>query len=654
MENHWFNDPSFGITLENFTPQPQNPASTDAATNSISSVNPVSAITSLLPFDTILPVMTSDNGITLPSSLTAADSSISTMPVSHQTHMSIVVYFAPVTNTNQTTIPVNMRNTMIEAANYLGSRINDPVTVTIDAHGILSGLAGGAAAWDSTLPYDQFINELKIHDPAAAKYFPATLPTGVYNSIQVSNAQAKAWGLQSSGGYVGKMGVNVNQPFYYGSGSQVTANSFDLFGIVLHELSHALGRAIRNGGAISYYDKATSSTVTTYPFSAIDFFRFTAPGMLQLSDNPTLASNAKAPYFSLNDGKTALATFAGAGRTDFNYLLHDPFNGYAQPGYAENTLTSLDLTVLSLMGFSVNCFAAGTRILAQQGDIPVEQLQIGDELILHGGGTAPIRWIGQRAIEPARHPHPESVNPIRIKAGALMDGVPRRDLILSPDHALYLDGALIPAKALINGTTIRQETRKKIHYYHIELDKHGIIYAEGTPSESYLDTGNRANFNDGGVSIALHPDFAQTTRESQGCAPFHESGAIVETVRARLLARAPLTRTLTDDPALRLRAQADGSVIIVSRSAIPGHLSPDPRDQRQLGVKIAALHIGGATIPLDHPDLRDGWHGAEPDGRWTNGRAIIPAHLLKGQTPKLTIGATLQYRRKPCRNSKAA
>jgi hypothetical protein len=652
MENHWLNDPSFGITLENHQITPQYTAPDIPAASSLTSVSAVSAITSLLPFDTVLPIMTSDNGVTLPASHDPLPPAVSTQPNSVQTHMSIVVYFAPVTNTSQTVIPINMRNTMIEAANYLASRLNDPITVTIAAHGILGGLAGGAAAWDSTLPYNSFLNELEIHDPAAAKYFPTTLPTGVYNSIQVSNAEAKAWGLQSSGGYVGKMGVNVTQPFYYGSSSIIPSNEFDLFGVVLHELSHALGRDIRNGGPVTYYNTATSLTMTAYPFSAINFFRFTAPGVLQLNDNPTLASNAKAPYFSLDDGKTALATFAGAGRTDWNYLLNDPFNGYASPGYASNTLTSLDLTVLSLLGFDVNCFAAGTRILTCQGDIPVEKLQIGDELVLHGGGAAPIRWIGHRAIELARHPHPESVNPIRIKASALMDGVPRRDLILSPDHALYLDGALIPAKALINGTTIRQEARDKIHYYHIELANHSIIYAEGTPSESYLDTGNRANFSNGGAPITLHPDFAQTMREREGCAPFHESGATVEKIRERLLARSSLA--LTTDPAFRVRTQPDGSVALLSRSAIPGHLSPDPRDQRQLGVKITALHIGGEQIPLNHPDLRDGWHRTEPDGRWTNGHAIISAHLLNGQTPKLTIGATTQYRRKQYRRSNAA
>ncbi|HQT90119.1 MAG TPA: NF038122 family metalloprotease [Acidiphilium sp.] len=641
---------SHGITLTTTFETHHNPAS---ATNSdlIALPASTSAVTSLLSFDTAMPIMPSETGITLPSGSAAAAPHVSNAANSQQAHMSIAVYFAPVTNTNQAVIPPNMRQTMIEAANYLGSRINDPVTVTIAAHGVTSGLAGGAAYFDQ-LPYSSFISEMAAHDPAAVKYYPATLPPGVYDGIQVSSAEEQAWGLSGGAGQVGKMGVNVMQPFYYGAGSNVTSNSFDLFGIVLHELSHALGRDIRNGGPITYYNTATSKTVTAYDFSAVDFFRFTAPGVLQLNNNASLASNAKAPYFSVDNGKTALATFAGSARTDFNYLLNDPFNGYAAPGYASNTLTPLDTTVLTLMGFNINCFAQGTRILSREGEVPVERLRLGDELVLHGGGTAPICWIGRRAIEPARHPQPTCVNPIRIKAGALMEGVPRRDLILSPDHALYLDGALIPAKALINGTTIRQEQRRSISYFHIELPHHGILYAEGTPSESFLDTGNRANFVNGGAPVALHPDFAQTMREHEGCAPFHESGPIVQAVRERLLARARLN--LTSDPAITLRKMADGSVTIISRSAIPGHVLPDPRDLRRLGVKIAAILVGGDPIPLDHPDLCDGWHGLEPDGRWTNGRAIIPAHLLNDRTPSVQLSGTAQYSRRVRTRTQAA
>jgi hypothetical protein len=284
------------------------------------------------------------------------------------------------------------------------------------------------------------------------------------------------------------------------------------------------------------------------------------------------------------------------------------------------------------------CFAHGTRILTTRGEIPVEQLRAGDSLILHTGGTAPIQWIGHRSLSLLRHPNPAQVNPIRIAANALMDGIPRRDLVLSPDHALYLNGTLIPAKSLLNGSTIRQEPRRTITYFHIELPHHAVLYAEGTPAESYLETGNRNAFSNGGGARTLHPDFAQTLREQTSCAPFAESGPIVEQTRAQILARTH--QPLTNNPALTLQPNPDGSVIISSRSAIPGYLSPDPRDQRTLGVKILSLRAGRREIPLDHPLLTEGWHGVEPDGRWTNGSGIIPAALAKHGPITLKLAAT--------------
>jgi hypothetical protein len=87
-----------------------------------------------------------------------------------------------------------------------------------------------------------------------------------------------------------------------------------------------------------------------------------------------------------------------------------------------------------------------------------------------------------------------------------------------------------------------------------------------------------------------------------------------------------------------------GSAIIESRAAVPGELTADPRDRRRLGVKIAALEIGGENIPLDHPMLAEGWHDPEPDGRWTNGRAVVPKALLGGGgSIHISLAATLAY-----------
>jgi len=198
---------------------------------------------------------------------------------------------------------------------------------------------------------------------------------------------------------------------------------------------------------------------------------------------------------------------------------------------------------------------------------------------------------------------------------------------VSPDHALYLEGHLIPAKALTNGFTIRQPHREMVTYYHIELPGHEVLFAEGTPAESYLETGNRAAFENGSGRLTLHPDFAQSLRE-RGCyAPFAEAGKAVETVRQRILDRAEIGTT--SDPDLKIRYENSGAVI-ESRTAIPGEIFADPRDRRRLGVKIASLQIDGRDIPLNHPALTVGWYDCEPDGRWTNGNAEIPPSLLRG------------------------
>jgi hypothetical protein len=111
-------------------------------------------------------------------------------------------------------------------------------------------------------------------------------------------------------------------------------------------------------------------------------------------------------------------------------------------------------------------------------------------------------------IDCRRHRRPHEVFPVRVQAYAFGPGVTHRDLLVSPDHALFLDGVLIPARYLCNGTTIRQEAVAAVSYFHIELEQHDVLLAEGLPAESYLDTGNRDAFADGGI-----------TSDDEGAAP---------------------------------------------------------------------------------------------------------------------------------------
>jgi T5SS/PEP-CTERM-associated repeat protein/uncharacterized repeat protein (TIGR03803 family) len=154
---------------------------------------------------------------------------------------------------------------------------------------------------------------------------------------------------------------------------------------------------------------------------------------------------------------------------------------------------------------AVACFASGTRIATAHGDIRVEDLAIGDTVQTRFSGLARIKWIGHRRIDCRRHPNPRRVWPVRVRAGAFGDGAPCRDLFLSPDHAVFVDDVLIPIRYLTNGSTIVQQPRDAVTYFHIELERHDVIFAEGLACESYLDTGNRSNF-EGDTPVALHPD----------------------------------------------------------------------------------------------------------------------------------------------------
>ena len=290
------------------------------------------------------------------------------------------------------------------------------------------------------------------------------------------------------------------------------------------------------------------------------------------------------------------------------------------------------------------CFVAGTRIRTERGAIAVEGLQIGDLVsVVTGGGAQPIIWLGHRHVDCRRHPDPTEVWPICLSAGAFGPGRPFRDLWLSPDHALFIGGVLIPIRYLVNGRTIFQEARDEVTYWHVELAKHDVLYAEGVPAESYLDTGNRSAFANGGAVMDLHPDFARHVWETGACAPLVLDGSQLAAAKRRLLARAnAVGQMTTDDPLLsvltngrKLTTARDGTtwrarlpkttrnIRLVSRTWIPAHTQADTDDLRTLGVAISRLWLDQCEVDLDSQVFASGWHAREADWRWTDGDAWL-------------------------------
>jgi len=195
---------------------------------------------------------------------------------------------------------------------------------------------------------------------------------------------------------------------------------------------------------------------------------------------------------------------------------------------------------------SVVCFAEGTRIVTPNGEDAVENLRAGDMVLAMRDGQAgfePLRWVGFMDVAvPRNAAMAAKTAPILIKAGSIAPGMPARDLRVSPDHAMEVDGHLIPAKHLVNGSSIIQEVWcKRVRYFHLELEAHGLLLSEGTWSESYLDDTNRHAFNNAALT-GLFLDFeagrSKGQYDAQACLPVLREGLKLDEIHGRLTLRA--------------------------------------------------------------------------------------------------------------------
>lgn len=181
------------------------------------------------------------------------------------------------------------------------------------------------------------------------------------------------------------------------------------------------------------------------------------------------------------------------------------------------------------------CFAAGTLIGVPGGERRVEDLRIGDLIKTAGNATVAVKWIGRRKMMKLFTPA-DRLRPVRVRRGALGNGLPHTDLLLTADHALILDGLAINASALVNGSSITFEPLDSLPdqftYYHVETEGHEVILANGAPAETYIDYVARSAFNNYAEYLELYGEDKVITE--MAIPRISASRMVPECVRARL------------------------------------------------------------------------------------------------------------------------
>jgi len=164
-----------------------------------------------------------------------------------------------------------------------------------------------------------------------------------------------------------------------------------------------------------------------------------------------------------------------------------------------------------------HCFLRGTAIRTVDGYRKIEDLAVGDLLPTLFGGVRPIRWIGRYCVrKSAPGDWATDARPVRIAASALGPGVPYTTLYVTQPHALLIDGVLVAAGSLINGTSITLDPARELdqlEYFHIKLESHDVIVAEGAECETLLSVEENDDF------VGALGTQGATTIEDGRCAP---------------------------------------------------------------------------------------------------------------------------------------
>ncbi|WP_082064699.1 Hint domain-containing protein [Acetobacter orleanensis] len=287
------------------------------------------------------------------------------------------------------------------------------------------------------------------------------------------------------------------------------------------------------------------------------------------------------------------------------------------------------------------CYCRGTLIATDRGDVPVEYLKIGDQIRTLRHGFRPIRWIGRRAYSGQFAAGNRDVLPVTFRAGSLGKNLPQQDLSVSPLHAMYLDGVLVPAAALVNGRSIVQaKAMDEVAYFHIELESHDVIFANGAESETFVDDGSRGMFHNAAEYNRLYPDAVQ--QAVAYCAPRVEEGARLNAIRRKLNALTGKVR-----PG---KGPLEGYLDSVTRTRLAGWaVNPETRKPVRLQILDRGVVLGEVVANQPRADLgRDcGFIFEVPGGLSPLERHVLEVrrvddHSVLGNSPWMLDQAGMQ------------
>ncbi len=495
--------------------------------------------------------------------------------------------------------------------------------VTVQTGGLILALSGATLSGVtgtviSTGIVETALGSAPVFNPSG----PQTLSSGAVEYILTGSASATT------------VLSGAQQILFAGTTSGTVLNG----GTAIISAGTAFNTVITAGGT-EYLDAGTANNITLGGSSELSDYLGIISGALTFSGPGTV--------YLAGPGELNAATIAGFGAGDSIDLVYlDPYNAITitssgnqvivgpgtaaattltfAPGTApQNFSTTPDMSGGTFLEVNPLCFTAGTRIATPRGERAIETLRIGD-VITTATGPARILWLGHRSHSAAALAANADFRPIEFAAHSIAPNIPARTLRVSPGHGIAIGRHLIPASHLVNGLTIREISPPEgVHYIHIELAAHALVFAESCPAETFLDETLRASFDN--AATAPHAP-AKTP-----VLPRLESGFTLRRIQRRLAARAGLLWPEAA-PAGRLTGFVERTHNIAAGWAAAGDSdAPVSLDIAANGVTIDRILANAYRPDLRRAGIGAGFHGFRtPLPRWAT--AITVHRTADGTT----------------------